>query len=1004
MTAEYSPTLLLVDDNPDNLFVLQQVIGQELPACRVLTASGAREGLSLAGRHPLDGALLDMQMPEMDGIELCRRLKGGAETSTVPVILLTAHRSTSELRAQGLEAGADDFISRPIDNVELAARLKTMLRIKRAEDRLRSSNALLEAQVAEKTDFLRDYQKAVESSRDLIAVVSPRHTYQVVNSAYLEYYGQKRSEVLGRPVEEILGEELYAADIGPRLERCLGGETVQFEIARAFPGLGERHLQVTYSPLQGSDGKTEGAVAISRDVTARNEAERQLSGKARVLQNLADFENEISHLDLGRVASQAIVFVAERLRIPRVSIALQDGTRQALRIYDASSDLGEMPKGHLIPAGDTVLWEVIRERALRYRPDIAREEKIFAVDRKLLEAGLKSDFLLPLNVENRCLGTLNCGSTEVDGIPEDVRQLLVLMVPRLAQALLNAQLFSELRRERAFLQSVIDGVVDPIMVIGLDHDVLMMNRAARAMASASVGPGEGLKCHQVSHRSEHPCLLDEVRRTGEPARALHQHHVGDGERRIFELSASPLWNEDGTLKGIIEASREITDRLQVEEKLSENEKRLEYLAYHDPLTDLPNRLLFQDRLGQAMAKARRSTNQVALLFLDLDRFKNINDSLGHEIGDRLLQQVARRLQECVRETDTVARLGGDEFLVVLEEFEGLCPVAAVARRILRSLEQDIPVGNYQLYVTTSIGISLFPDHGQDVESLMKCADVAMYQAKDQGRDNFKFYSPDMNARSQELLLLEGDLRRALEQEQFELYYQPQVDLETGRIVGMEALLRWHHPERGMVSPADFIPLAEETGLIVPIGQWVLQRACTQNRAWQKGGNPPLRMAVNISGRQFKKPGFVALVDRVLEETGLDPRWLELEITESIVMKDVAATIGTLNDLKGRGVHLAIDDFGTGYSSLSYLKRFPISKLKIDRSFVRDITTDPDDAAIAASVIALAQSMNLEVVAEGVETEEQKRFLQERGCAMAQGFLFSRPLPAAAAADGFDRRF
>ena len=433
---------------------------------------------------------------------------------------------------------------------------------------------------------------------------------------------------------------------------------------------------------------------------------------------------------------------------------------------------------------------------------------------------------------------------------------------------------------------------------------------------------------------------------------------------------------------------------QVEERLLEKEERLNFLANYDPLTRLPNRSLLCDRLQHAMARARRAGSSVALLLLDLDRFKTINDSLGHEVGDRLLQEVADRLQGFVREVDTLARFGGDEFAIILEEADDLQKAVRVAQKVLDELSRAMTLGEYQLYVTASVGVSVFPDDGVELESLLQHAEVAMYRAKETGLNSYQFYRPEMNTRTRERLLLENSLRQAVEKQQLVLFYQPKIDLSSGQLTGVEALLRWRHPELGMVSPVDFIPLAEETGLIVPIGEWVLRTACEQAQSWQRSGLPPFRVAVNISGRQFRQADFVDMVEGVLAQTGLDPQWLELEITESVVMENVEETILTLTALKARGMHLAIDDFGTGYSSLSYLKRFPITSLKIDRSFINEVGTDPNDAAIASSVIALAQAMSLEVVAEGIETEEQLRFLVARGCTEGQGYLFSRPVPPA----------
>ncbi|HEX9778238.1 MAG TPA: EAL domain-containing protein [Geopsychrobacteraceae bacterium] len=555
--------------------------------------------------------------------------------------------------------------------------------------------------------------------------------------------------------------------------------------------------------------------------------------------------------------------------------------------------------------------------------------------------------------------------------------------------------------ERSFLQAVIDGVVDPTFVIGLDYKIRLMNRAAKGNLPDSALQNSGLCCYQVSHHQDtpcdgrdHPCPLAMVRDSGQAATVVHQHWLPDGEMRSFELLASPLWDEAGQLTGIIESARDITDRLKVEEDLRENQKHLDFLAHHDSLTELPNRLLLNDRLQHAMGNATRTGQSLALLFIDLDRFKTINDSLGHELGDELLLEVAKRLHGCLREPDTLARMGGDEFVVILERVEGPQQASVVARKLLDCFARSFLLSGHEVFTTSSIGISLYPEDGLDVKELMKSADVAMYRAKASGRNNFQFYKPEMNARTHDRLLMENSLRKALEENHFLLYYQPQINMVTGQLTGMEALIRWQPPGQRMVSPGEFIPLAEETGLILPIGEWVLRTACRQICHWQQAGLDPVRLSVNISALQFNQIDFLDVVDRILAETGIDPQWLELELTESAMMENVEATISSLDQLKRRGFHLSIDDFGTGYSSLSYLKRLAITKLKIDRSFVRDITIDQDNAAITSAIIALGQSLQLEVLAEGVETEEQTEFLLLRGCRLGQGFLYSRPVPAA----------
>ena len=441
-------------------------------------------------------------------------------------------------------------------------------------------------------------------------------------------------------------------------------------------------------------------------------------------------------------------------------------------------------------------------------------------------------------------------------------------------------------------------------------------------------------------------------------------------------------------EGIVE---DISDRKAAE-------KQVQFLAYYDALTELPNRTLLHDRLSQALASARRRKDKVALLFLDLDRFKDINDSMGHSAGDLLLREVAARLKRWAREQDTVARLGGDEFLIVLTDVKDIPGAAVAAERLMDAMIAEFVVQGHLLRVSCSLGISIFPEHGADGETLIRNADAAMYSAKDYGRNNFQFFTQDMNAEVVERLTLESSLRLALEKRELFLVYQPQMEIASGRITGLEALLRWQHPELGLVPPDKFIRIAENSGLIVPIGEWVLRTACSQARKWQDEGLPTVSVAVNVSAVQFRQEGFRKLIDRVLRETGLAPEYLELELTESLLLSNADVTLSVLRGLKAMGLKLAIDDFGTGYSSFSYLKHFPVSKLKIDRSFVREVAANPDDAAITTAIISMAKSLNLKVIAEGVEDEAQMSFLRAHQCDEIQGYYFSKPLAPEEAAD------
>ena len=477
--------------------------------------------------------------------------------------------------------------------------------------------------------------------------------------------------------------------------------------------------------------------------------------------------------------------------------------------------------------------------------------------------------------------------------------------------------------------------------------------------------------------------------------ALHERREGNAVLRNYrkdgslfwnDLSVSPVLDEAGSVAHFVWVINDVTEREQ-------HEELLEYQANHDALTGLPNRNLLADRITQSLANAQRYNLPVAVLFIDLDNFKFINDSLGHALGDRMLIIQAERLHKCIRSGDTVARYGGDEFVVVVSNLDRNEDAAVVAHTIQEMVSRPFTIDGHEFGITCSIGISLYPKDGRDVDSLLKNADAAMYRAKEQSRNSFQFYTSEMNDKVVERMVIEQHLRHALEMQQLVIHYQPQVELINGRIVGVEALLRWHSPELGLVSPDRFIPLAEETGLIVPIGEWVLKSCCQQNKAWQDAGLTPLTVSVNLSARQLQKKDLSAVIAGILRETGLHPRFLELEIVESMVMKNVESAVAIMKELKGLGIQLSMDDFGTGYSSLSYLKRFPFDRLKIDLSFVRDIIIDPESAAIARTIISMAHNLNLRAVAEGVETEEQLAYLRLHGCDEIQGYYVSPPVTA-----------
>jgi diguanylate cyclase (GGDEF)-like protein/PAS domain S-box-containing protein len=555
----------------------------------------------------------------------------------------------------------------------------------------------------------------------------------------------------------------------------------------------------------------------------------------------------------------------------------------------------------------------------------------------------------------------------------------------------NAEaLFEE--KERA--QITLDSIGDAVISIDVGGRVTYLNAVAEVMTGRSLAEAAGRPIEEVfriadattRESAQNPMRLAIVE---DKTVALTSNCVlirRDGTEAAIEDSAAPIHDRHGHVTGAVMVFRDVSMKRALSLKMA-------HLAQHDSLTDLPNRMLFNDRLTQALALARRHQNKLALLFLDLDRFKSINDSLGHAIGDRLLQSVAERLLSCVRSSDTVSRQGGDEFVILLAEVTQPADAAVTAEKILLALSMPHRIDQQDVYLAASIGVVTYPRDGTEVKTLLRHADLAMYRAKDSGRNTYRCFEQDMSGHTADRQSLESGLHRAIELNEFVLHYQPIMRLDSLELIGVEALVRWRHPQRGLVLPAQFVPLAEESGFIAAIGRWVLHEACRQSREWRDAGLPPLRIAINISTVELRGKGFVENVGGILEEHGLLPRDLELELTETFLMRDWNSTAAVLQSLSNLGVRIALDDFGTGYSSLSHLKRFPIDTLKIDRSFVHHLATDADDASIVSAVIGMGNGLEIRVVAEGVETLEQLAFLREHGCPEGQGYYFSRPVSA-----------
>jgi diguanylate cyclase (GGDEF)-like protein/PAS domain S-box-containing protein len=787
----------------------------------------------------------------------------------------------------------------------------------------------------------------VEFSEDAIIGKTSEGVITSWNRAAEKMYGYTKTEALGRDLSFLVIPERQD-EIRALLERVQTGNVVEcIETQRVTKWGSVLDVSLSISPIRDGSGQVTGASAIARDITLRKRAEEQLRLQSAALE----------------AAANAIVITDYEGKIVWVNRAFT-----AMTGYSKEETLGKNPR--LLKSGEQTesyyaeLWSTISSGKV-WQGEVVNRRK----DRTTYTEEMT---ITPI-AQN--VGQANW--THFIAIKQDITE--------------RKRAQEELYRAHQMLETILDTIPQRVFWKDRNCTYLGCNRIFATDAGLD-NPAE------IIGKSDFDLAWSE---TAEVYRADDQLVMEQGSAKLFyeeiqdrpdrsrvwlRTSKLPRRDQEGKVTGVIGTYEDITERKVAEE-------RVQYLAYYDALTGLANRTLLQDRLSKALASARRRKDKVALLFLDLDRFKDIYDSLGHSVGDLLLQEVAGRLKRWAREQDTVARVGGDEFLIVLNAVKEVGDAAVAAERLMDAMTAEFVIEGHSLGISCSLGISIFPEHGADNEALIKHADAAMYSAKDIGRNNFQFFTENMNAQVVERLTLENSLRLALDKKELFLVYQPQMDIGTGRIIGLEALLRWQHPELGLVPPDRFIRIAENSGLIVPIGEWVLRTACSQARKWQDEGIPAVSVAVNVSAVQFRQEGFCQLIRKVLDETGLAPQHLELELTEGLLLVNADVTFSVLQELTDMGLTLAIDDFGTGYSNFNYLRQFRVSKLKIDRSFIQNVAVNTDDAAITTAIISMAKSLNLKVIAEGVEDEAQMSFLRAHQCDEIQGYYFSKPLTA-----------
>jgi diguanylate cyclase (GGDEF)-like protein/PAS domain S-box-containing protein len=808
-------------------------------------------------------------------------------------------------------------------------------------DRKRMEEALRESE--------ERYRRIIETTSEGVWIIDAENQTIFANNRMAQMLGYNLDEILNQPVLTFVHEKWQAIAAVSILHLSKGNrETFDLQFCRKDGS--NLWVMVSANPIFDQAGQYVGALGMFTDITERKRAEVEVQQSEQKYRNL--FHNSLVGMFRNSLADGAVL----------------DANAAVLKMFGYDSYEG-------VKAADVYVNPTDREN----------------LKQQLLERGFVENFEAPVRRKD---GSVFWVSYSARSYPKDgyLEGVMIDISER-------KQSEEALRANEEFLQLVLDNIPQFIFWKDRNSVYLGCNRNfARAAGFNSPDEIVGKTDYDLPWRKEesdffHECDARVIRTDTPEYHIIEPQLQADGKQAWLDTSKIPLHDSDGNVVGILGSYEDITERQIAQEKIR-------YQAMHDLLTGLPNRTLFNEQLAVSLTQAAKNKTMLAVMFLDLDRFKTINDTLGHAVGDRLLQEVAQRLSRYLGEANIVARWGGDEFTVLLPEISDPKDAEVVAQKILDGLKPAFTLEgalgtsrSTSLHISTSIGIALYPHDGENAEILLSNADAALYGAKKQGRNNYQFYTAAMNSQASELLVLENDLHQALRRGEFVVYYQPQVKIETGEITGMEALVRWQHPKFGLLSPAKFISLAEETGLILPIGEWVLHTACTQAKVWQDAGLPPIRIGVNLSPRQFQQLSLCNSVVEILQHTQLSPQFLELEITESIAMQDVDKTRTILSDLHQMGVHLSIDDFGTGYSSLAYLKQFPLHTLKIDKSFVRDIAIDPQNAGIINAIMTLGKGFNLRVIAEGVETEAQKKCLHSFQCEEMQGYLFSPPLSA-----------
>ncbi len=1035
ITDPHKHSILVVDDVPANLAVVAEHLVQS--GFQIKVAGSGETGLKIAQTTLPDLILLDVMLPGLDGYEICRLLKADIKTRDIPVIFMTAMTQTED-KIKGFKAGGVDYITKPLQQEEVLIRVSTHLHLRELTLKLEEAKQDLEQRVVERTAELAAANDSLKKE-----IIERKQTQQALARSELEYrslaenfpdnilrydrncrviyYNPAIKQNLNIDVERLLGktpvefaqstpadsgqDDLIAlnTEVEGYVQRVIEtGESSEMEmVLKNFTGELRNH-QLRFYAEHDTQGSVVGVLAIGRDITQSKRDEETLQRLNRELRAISDCNQVLVRaVDEQDLLDDICRIICDEAgyHLAWVGYRQNDVDKTILPVGLAGTEDDSLLQAKF-SWGDTVYGQGVTGRAIR-SGEIACIDN-FATDplaipwRDLaLKNGFQSCIGLPLKDENdQVFGVLCIYSSKTNAFPEEEKRLLSELAEDLAFGIvtLRRRIEHDKAEEQIRIAATAFEAQEGIIITDAQFRILRVNAAFSEITGYSSEEAVGASPNMLKSDQHDDYyfqkMWDSIRQNGAWQDEIWNRHK-NGQIYPVWLNITAVQTDSGKVTHYVGTMTDITERKAAAAKI-------EHLAYHDSLTQLPNRRLLLDRLEQALSAAERSDNRGALMYIDLDNFKVLNDTRGHDAGDQLLIEVAQRLLSCVRKEDTLARFGGDEFMIMLKDLgtnsqEASEKLRRVAEKVFQALGQPYKLAEQIHHITPSIGITLFVGTQSSAQELLKQADIAMYQAKNDGRNTLRYFDPQIQTSLDERAALEIALRHGIKDQQFCLHYQAQVDNERG-IIGAEVLIRWNHPERGLVSPDQFIPLAEESGLILPIGQWVLETACKQLKIWSQDAHcSELQLAVNVSQYQFQQTDFVDQVRQVLEQTQAPPRYLKIELTESLLINDIEDSIKKMHALKALGVEFSLDDFGTGYSSLSYLTRLPLGQLKIDRSFIDHLPENSDDAVVTQTIITMAQSLRLSVIAEGVETEAQRQFLEQHGCTTYQGYLFSKPV-------------